>query len=227
MRTCKHTFFIPFAFIGIRSSSSAADDAKQPLPAWDVTLRPVREGGREVTAIDVRAEVRGGEFRGEQRLSIEAPVVYAGVAGIADRIRNVEIRDPSGQVPLTVGQDPPAQNAGYPYFRHWRADRDVTSPVTISYRSEPELGPFVMGPQFSFRAHDSGLSTAGSGFLAVPWGRGPATIRVKWDLSDLPLGSTAAATLGDGDFEVTGPTELLTQSFYMAGPLGRYVPDKQ
>jgi M61 glycyl aminopeptidase len=206
-------------------SGSRADEPKPPALDFDVTLRPVRRGGPEVTAIEVRTVLRGASFEGEKRFAIKAPIVYAGVTGIADRIRDLEVRDASGLVPLDT-QDDPANPSGFPFFRNWRAKRAVVPPVDVTYRSLPQPTPPVMGPQFFFRAHDGGLSTAGSGFLAVPWGLDPASIRVKWDLSDLAPGSLAASTFGEGDFEIKGPPELLTQGFFLAGPIGRFVAEK-
>ena len=192
-------------------------------PVLDVTLRPERAGGPEVTAIDVRVEVRGVSSREGQTFSVRAPVVYASVTGIADRIQQLAVRDSAGSVPLTT-QDDPVNRGGFPYYRHWRADRAVTYPAVLTYRSLPQATPPVTGPQFSFRAHDGGLSTAGSGFLALPENTGSLAVHVHWDLSELAAGSIAASTLGEGDIDYTGAPDRLTQMYYMVGPIGRYAP---
>lgn len=199
------------------------DRQAAPVTTFDVLFRPVREDGREVTAIEVRGELRGGAPPAGQPFSIQAPITYASVTGIADRIEALQLRDASGSVPLVV-QDDPVNPGGFPYYRHWRAGRPVRYPAVLTYRSRPQTTPPVPGPVFSFRAHHGGISTAGSGFLAVPEDIGEVAMRLHWDLSSLPPGSFVASTFGEGDVKLVGEPEDLLQGYYMAGPLGRYVP---
>lgn len=201
------------------SGSGGGDDV-----VVNVVLRPVRGGGQEVAAIESRVEVVGTPPPQEKPFTVQAPITYAGVTGIADRIEAVEARDQSGVVALSV-EDEPADPGGFPYYRLWRAGRDVVYPVVVTYRSRPQPEA-VRGPQFSFRAHAGGVSTAGSGLLALPVVPGEVTTRVRWDLSDLAPGSIAGSTFGEGDLELRGPLHQLTQGFYMAGPLGRYAPEE-
>src|SRR5689334_16342459 len=86
-------------------------------PEFLVQLKPVRDGGPLVTAIEVTSEVRG--VAGSDSFGLTAPVNYAGNPGIADRVEGLVLRDRKGLVPLTV-QDDPANPGGFPYFRHWR-----------------------------------------------------------------------------------------------------------
>jgi predicted metalloprotease with PDZ domain len=80
----------------------------------------------------------------------------------------------------------------------------------------------VSGPQFSLQAYGGGVSTAGSGFFALPEDSGIVyRTRLHWDLTELGENSIAASTFGDGDFELVAPPEQLLQSYYMAGRLGR------
>lgn len=185
-----------------------------------VQLKPVRDGGPLVTAIEVEAQVRG--VAGSDAFSLTAPVNYAGNPGIADRVEGLVLRDRKGVVPLTV-QDDPANPGGFPYFRHWRAQRAVSFPATISYRAKvtPDGGP--PGPPFSIRQSAGGVSGSGAGFLVLPEGVTTSVSRVKWDLSDLPVTSIASATFGDGrSFELKGTPQALYQGWYLAGPAGRY-----
>src|SRR6184192_2607053 len=109
---------------------SAPPTTGSPRPAdgggggamFQLVLKPARGGGPEVTAVEARAELRGPSPAGTQPFSIRAPIVYASVTGIADRIQNLEVRDPSGVVPLT-SQDDPVNRGGFPFYRHWRAGR--------------------------------------------------------------------------------------------------------
>lgn len=187
-----------------------------------MTVRPVRNGGPEVTSIDVRTEIRGALEQATTPFSVRAPVVYAGVQNIANRVGNLAVRDATGSVTLVV-QDDPAAPGGYPYYRHWRAARKVTSPVVVTYSMRPYVGKLVPGPQFDFYAHAGGISGAGMAMFVLPE-IPKAMCHVRWDLTDLAAGSIAASSHGEGDVDVEAPPEDLAQAFYLAGPLGRYAP---
>ena len=184
-----------------------------------VVLRPVRDGSDTVSALSVRWELRG-RAPNAQRFSIRAPIVYASVSGIADSIQDLAVRDAKGVVPLRH-EDDPVNPAGFPYFRHWRAERQVVPPVVATYRARPRTTA-VNGPQFSLQAYGGGVSTAGSGFFALPEDSGVVyRTRLHWDLTELGENSIATSTFGDGDFELVAPPEQLLQGYYMAGRLGR------
>lgn len=185
---------------------------------FDATFKPVRKDG-EVTAIDV-ISVLGG-VSGDAPFSLSAPVVYAGVPGIADRVSDLRVTDASGEVAM-VSSDDPAAPGGFPYFRHWKAQRAVSYPVTIRYRSLVQPVGARQGPPFGIRPSGGGVSGAGSGFLVIPSHVKGGVSRVKWDLSDMPAGSTGIASFGEGAVEVKGAPSRLMQSWYMAGPVGRY-----
>jgi hypothetical protein len=212
---------IPSASVVILSEAKDLLSRYAADPTMNVVLHPVREGA-DVAAIDVRVEVRGVTLA-RQPFSVRAPIVYASVGGIADRIERLEVRDSIGVVKLDTLDDP-VNRGGFPYYRHWRATRDVTYPVVLTYRSLPQSAPPVTGPQFAFRAHDGGLSSAGSGFMALPEVGGRLAIHVHWDLSALAAGSIAASTYGEGDVDVVGPPDRLIQAYYMVGPIGRFAP---
>lgn len=186
----------------------------------EVTLRPVVDGG-QVTAIEVHSVIHGSQVPDSGPFSVTAPVVYAAVAGIADRVRELTLRDSQGEIPLSQEDDPPAAG-GFPYYRHWRANRSVSFPVTISYRSEVEPDDAGPAPPFGIRPSAGGISGAGSGFLVLPENVTSTISRVQWDLSFLPPGSAGITSFGEGAFEVDGPPEELMQGWYMAGPVQRY-----
>ena len=191
-----------------------------PAGTLTLTLRPVRDGGPDVTAIEVRSELDPGPGAGDL-LHLSAPVDYPGVAGVADRVRDLDVRDARGPVPFRVEDDPPAPG-GFPFFRHWRAERPVEYPVTISYRSpvQPPGGP--NGPPFGIRPTAGGVSGAGASFLVLPRGEYDVRASVRWDLGDLAPGSVGITTFGDGDFELTGSAADFMQGWYLAGPANRY-----
>lgn len=220
--TSAHLFLLPRPLSGLTSIvQEGADDA--PVGAVEHTWTPVRDGDDEVAAIEVRTEIVGLADSLGRDFTVDAPIVYAGVPGIADRVENLEVVDPEGSVPLRVEDDDP-HPGGFPHYRHWRAERDVTFPVVITYRSlTPREQP--PGPPFGLYAAYGGVSGAGSGFLVLPDLDVPVTSRVRWTLDDLEAGSRAAATFGLGDFEVEGSPGRLRQSWIMVGPLGAYPRD--
>ncbi len=181
----------------------------------------MRNGGPEVVALAVRAEVRGLSAAASRSFRVSAPITYAGVRNIADRVDSLVLRDASGVVPLTTQNDA-ANPGGFPYYRHWRATRAVVAPVVLTYRMRPFTGTQRPGPQFDFYAHAGGISSGGMALLVLPESLGVVRSRVHWDLGDLASGSTAATTFGEGDFELRVPVENLAQGFYEAGPLGHF-----
>ena len=186
---------------------------------FDVVWRPVRDGTAEVTAIQVTQTLHG--VRDSTAFVLRAPITYAGVRGIAERVERLAVRDDAGPVPLSSPVDDPPDPGGFPYYRHWRAERPVRGAVVVTYRSLVQPPPGG-GPPFGIRAAAGGVSGAGSGFLVVPEHQDTVVARVHWDLSDLAPGSTAVTTFGEGDVELRAPPEELMQGWIMAGPLGRY-----
>jgi hypothetical protein len=189
--------------------------AAPPPEEAAITLRPVSKDGA-VVAIDVTMKL---SVSGELRL--DAPVVYPGAPGTADRMQGITVTDRAGKVPLTVSEDPPV-SGGFPYLRHWQAGRAVSGPVRVSYRALVMAPGGPGGPAFGIRAVDRGVVGAGSTLLLFPVRPSIATTRVHWDLSRLPPGSIAAMSHGDGDLVLDGPPSQLAQSWFMAGPLGRF-----
>lgn len=189
--------------------------------SFDVRLRPERDGGEAVTAIAVSTELSGWSPAKGQTFSLGAPIVYAGVTGIADRVEGLTVIDRLGPVDLRIEEDPPAPG-GFPYSRHWRAAREVRPPISITYRSRVRPTGERNSPPFGIRPAGGGVSGAGSGFLVLPEVDLVTDIQVRWDLGDLPTSSIAASTFGDGDFELRGVPAELMQGWYMAGPARRF-----
>lgn len=188
---------------------------------FDTHLRPVRDGGTEVTAIAVRSVITGARVADGERFALTAPVVYANVPGIADRVKDLVVTDAEGVVPLAVEEDAPAPG-GFPYYRRWRAERNVAFPLIVTYRAAVQPPSATRGPPFGIRPAAMGVSGAGSGFLILPANAETVRARVRWDLGDLAPGSLASSSFGDGDFTLEGPAAALWQGWYMAGPAGRF-----
>lgn len=190
--------------------------------AFTLRLHPVRAGG-EVRAVEVLSSIAALPDSLRSSLVLRAPVVYPGVAGVADRITNLDVRDGAGPVPLQVEEDPPVPG-GFPYYRHWHAERAVRPPVSISYTSLVQPSGGADGPPFGLRPTAGGVSGAGAAFLLLPDIDGPVDLRLSWDLSGLAPGSVGIATLGEGDVSAKHTLGEVGSSWFLAGPAGRY-PD--
>lgn len=190
----------------------------------EITLRPVRDDGEEVQAVKVEAIYRGA-LPNTKAFSMTSPIIYAGRAGMADAVDDLVVTDAAGPVALRIDNDP-VNPGGFPYFRHWRAEREVTPPVAVSYRMRPNPTP-LRGPQFDLYAHGGGMSSGGMALFVWPEDVGEATWRVEWDLDDLAPDSMAASTHGEGDLELEGGSDVIVQAYYMAGPMGRYASQSQ
>ena len=187
-----------------------------------ITLRPVCDGAGVVTGIAVDERIFDSHVRGHGALSFSAPVTYAAVTHVADRIQSLSIRDQIGEVPMTISEDPPSAG-GFPYYRHWRAKRALKYPVTARYVALVQPPGSPGGPAFGIRPSGGGVSGSGGGFLLLPENGSTNTSRVKWDLSGLPKGSLGISSFGAGAFELTGSPDKLTDAWYLAGPAHQYV----
>ncbi|MGZ6015856.1 MAG: M61 family metallopeptidase [Phenylobacterium sp.] len=190
----------------------------QEAPAFDAVFKPVREGGPEVTAIAVTETIHG--LLPGKPLTLSAPVIYAGVPGIADRVKDLGVRDDKGAVPLTLSEDAKVPG-GFPYYRHWTAGRPTVGPVSVTFRSLVQSPETARGPPFGIRAVAGGVSGAGSGFLVFPE-MGTADLRVRWDVSDLAAGSTGIGSWGEGETRWRDTPRSLTQAWIIAGPVSRF-----
>ena len=206
-------------------TGQATDAPAANVMRFDAVLKPVRGGGQDVTAVEVRYQL-SGDISSADSFSVRSPIVYAGRTGMADSVAELVVEDTAGTVGLTV-EDDPVDPAGFPFWRHWHAARPVSSPVTVSYRVSP-VEHRSTGPQFDFYAHDGGFSTGGMALFVLPQDVAEATWKVHWDLSELADGSIAASTHGDGDFDVQGDEDRLIQAYYMVGPIGHVEsPDEE
>ena len=210
------------ALAQVAPAAAAESGAAAAKPEAEISLHPVRGQGEQVTAIEVSSVYRGELGGAADAFHLKAPIVYAGRTGMADAVHELVVQDADGRVPLGIADDP-ADPGGFPYYRHWRAERPVVAPVTVSYRVTPAAQP-LRGPQFDFSAHGGGVSSGGMALFVLPQGL-DASWRVRWDLDDLAPGAFAASTHGEGALELEGPGDRLVQAYYMAGPLGRFAAE--
>jgi hypothetical protein len=188
---------------------------------FEMTLRPVRSPAGEVTGIEVSQRVVDPSVSTAAPFSLIAPITYAAVTGVADRIESLRVRDPGGRIEFRA-EDEPANAGGFPYFRHWRAQRPVQSPIEIKYTALVQPPNAPSGPAFGIRPAGDGVSGSGGGFLLLPETVNTTVSTVSWDLRQLAPGSIGVTSFGEGDFTLTGKPEELNQAWMMAGPLQRY-----
>lgn len=193
-------------------------------PRYEAVMKPLVGDDGEVAAIEVDSTIHGGLTEDAERLSLTAPIVYAGAYGIADRVRDLTVTDASGAVELEITDDE-ANPGGFPYFRHWTAKREVEFPVRVQYRTEVEADTPRRGPPFNIKPSKGGVSGAGSGFLVIPGNTDAEVSRLRWDLGEFSGEAHGITSFGEGDIEHDSPPSQLWPAWYMAGPVGRY-PDE-
>lgn len=188
---------------------------------FNLTLKPFLDASGAVAGIEVHSTIDAALEEPAKPFSLAAPVVYANVFGVADRVKQLQIRDAAGEISVTVDEDAPVPG-GFPYFRHWRATRVVEFPIEITYRSLVQPAGEPPGPAFGIRPSGGGVSGAGSGFLVIPENTTSANSRVTWDLSAFGDGAAGLTSFGEDAFQLDGPPAALMQGWFMAGPLERY-----
>ena len=212
-------------FVSAQTASTSvveSQEAAPDLPVLDVLLRVIKDADRPISHIEVGLEMSTVERKPEEFFTIMAPVTYTVVTGIADRIEDLRVTDKNGNVELNQLEDESAAG-GMILWRKWQATRPVAGSVKVRYISRiPEQRRRAPGPTYNLSLNGGGISGAGCALMALPEDSGEFKLRLTWDLEDLGPGSAGVSSLGDGNWETVGPIERLFQSFYLAGPLGRY-----
>jgi hypothetical protein len=203
-------------------SELKAKDSNADLPVLDILLRVIKKTNAPISHIEVELKMSAVERKSEDPFIIKAPVKYTVVSGIADRIEDLRVTDEEGLIDLKQLEDESAYG-GMVIWRKWQATRPITGSIKIFYRARmPEPGPHAPGPPYFLSLNGGGVSGAGCGFMALPEASGDFKLRLTWDLEALEPGSTGVSSMGDDNFETIGPIGRLFQSYYLAGPLGRY-----
>lgn len=195
-----------------RMRKGASSDA--PDDSIDVNLRPRADAEGDVTHLDVELRVTALPVDDDGGRGFRMPVDVYSHRNIADRVENVRAEDRNGELEVT-----PQDEEG---IRHWRLEGSPTPPVTIRYRSRVPPRRLVPGPPIDLRTFADGVSGGGRGFLVLPSDSTGWHVRLRWDLDELPAGSSAVTSLGEGDVATEASLGDLLRSFLLAGPLGRY-----
>lgn len=204
-----------------------AQEAPQALPTFSITLAP---GGIDADGdpawIDITTRISGINWKaGEPFLRI--PAKFASVPGVEYDESNLAASDDAGPISLTASIDDP-DAGGFIYFRRWSPQRDTGDEITLQSRAPiemrvPKLGA---GPPFDLRAQGGGFSGAGNTFIVMPDTSQPFMIEIHWDLEALVPGSIGVSSFGEGDTVAPGPVDRIIASYFMAGPIGAYPPDR-
>lgn len=200
---------------------ATAAHAQGARPALDLTLKPEQANGAvDQVVVTLKLEAPNAK-PGEAFLRL--PMVFASVKTQQYEVADIQVTDAKGAVPL-VQKDDPVDQSNFMYFRRWQVARPTEGDVTIRYKAQasafrPKLGS---GPPFDLRPEAGGLNGAGVTFLAVPDSDKPYSLRLAWDLTSFPAGARGAQSLGEGELKLVGPVDLLTNTFYMAGPVKSY-----
>ncbi len=199
---------IPAAFVAILSPAPGISADAPSTPLLTIALKPT-----QVDPVNGTGDVNVG-------MTISNVSAGKGAALLAHQpggprmtrpigIDDLHLSDGTGLVPL--------DRAIEDGMEVWRAGRDISGEVRLSYRTRIDNSaggilssiPYVDGP---------GISGIGSMLLAIPQLDGDYRIAVRWDLSDLPAGARAATTYADGDFTLpAGPIARLDRTLFMAG----------
>lgn len=203
--------------IALLASLGLGFSAAQEQRSFTMELKPIRGEDGTVTMIHVKQTMIAVVPTDGKLLSVRAAIADVGTQHIADRIANLKISDSAGEVPLSIENDAPL-SGGERYFRHWRASRQVASPVLIQYDAAVQPIHENHGPPYSLKAAGGGVSGAGQAFLLLPENAGTTTSKLHWDLSDLAEGSIGVLSAGKGDLTLTGPPTIFDDQWFLAGP---------
>lgn len=149
------------------------------------------------------------------------PMVVANTATVAETLTALKATDADGEIPLTI-QDDPAK--GLVWSRHWLAGRATRGPVVVRYVAPVDNTPPTRGsgPPYALRTEGGGVSGVGNTFILLPEDKIARKISLRWDLVELPAGSTATSSFGEGDVALPdGPADQLASTVFMAGPMKR------
>lgn len=93
--------------------------------------------------------------------------------------------------------------------------RDASGETSLAYTVLP--APAGRNPVLDLGAEPGGLTGSGMTFLPAFFAEGPIRYAVRWDLSAMPKGSSAACSFGEGSAEREGDGNALVSAFYAVG----------
>jgi hypothetical protein len=195
----------------------AAAPAK--LPTLDLTLAPHSAAGT-VDRVDLTLRIERPDVAAGATL-VQSPLVIVGIPGTRFDGDALRAEDARGPLKLVVQDQPPTPTQT---LRQWRVDRPTVGDVVVHARALPRKVDATTrnGPLFDLRAEAAGMHGAGMTFVPVPDSTAKHRVRVRWDLSRMPAGSRGVWSLGEKDGTTVDTPDVLTRTFYFAGPMQRY-----
>lgn len=212
------TLFAAVLFLSLSFSAHAQDGAP---PKLELHLKPhVTDGRVDYVAGELHLQLPNVEAGGTL---LRMPLVIVSIPTARYDGNAISARDGAGELPLELEDEAPTPTGTY---RRWRIQRATSGDVHVSFKAPPRVvdANTRTGPLFDLREEAGGMFGAGITFLPLPDGEQPYRLHLKWDLSDMPPGSRAVTSLGEGDIDTAGPATRLAFIFYAAGPLKRYPP---
>ncbi len=211
--------FLPLAGI----EAKAAADA--PLRLMKITLKPGPVNGDGLIAyVDVSIALPSADApAGEPLLAM--PAVYINIETAAKTMTDFEASDASGVLPLETKDDP----AGGPVsYRKWIPSRPVKGDLLVRYRAPIDPRPQTRSEvPIVLRSEDGGFHGGGAVFILSPTASKRYGLEIHWDLAALGLQARGSSSFGDNDVKIAeaGSSDLVSDAFFMAGPMFRY-PEK-
>lgn len=210
---------ISFAALAACKSANVPPAGPAVADALEITITPRLPGGDKVERIDVTVRIASpGAVENDVLLSM-AMVRVMMPSALADPAA-LTATDTLGVVPLYIEEDP-VDPSSFRQNRRWKTHRATEGDVIVSYALAPrEIAPATLpGPLIDTRAELSGFYGSGNTMLALPPEGWPRSLRIEWELAEMPAGARAASSLGEGNVEARVSLENISNSFFMAGPL--------
>jgi len=185
-------------------------------PAVTLVLKPHAAPGQD-GYIGVTMTIQAPNLQAGSPL-VRLPLTLVGIPGARYDGNALTAHDDAGSLPLTLSQEPATVEGVY---RCWSVARATKGDVVLTFKAPPRVvtSSTNNGPLFDLREENGGFEGAGVSFMVTPVAEGPYKVHLKWDLSDMPAGSKGVWSLGDGEVTAIVPSDVLSFSYYAAGPL--------
>jgi len=213
--------------VGSAVAQTAAPQAPRPLV---LVLQPgpfVQTDQREQPGgvVDVTLTIPDAQAAADTPL-LQIPYAVDDVETVALTLKELTVRDSHGNVPLATRDVKGADGK----LRVWTSAREVNGDLVVHYQAPVDQAPVGKQPHKrapvpplpprSLRAEGGGFTGGGNLFLLLPFGARPAPVALRWDLSRLGEGASAASDFGDGDVTLpVGSPARLWSAMFSAAPV--------
>ncbi len=196
------------------TSAAVAQRSNQPVvvdpgASIEITIRPVRNGSADAQYAEIREVITRSAGVTNPSFVVQVPGGPPGPPAAGMEV--LEMSDAQGSVPVRADSG----------SRRWSAQRAVTFPVSLMFRTRMWPPGTRTNPSYMLRSSEGAVSGQGSGILVTPMDGVDYPARFRWDLSDLAPGSITTSGITDEN-DVRAPLSTLSMNFFMAGPLNRY-----